>query len=84
MLKAETLESQLFKQFLENVKKAKGTKQDRKNRLRSSLPVLLIISLLRNCKFQYRIYLINNVSAETLTTGSMIPLATNSPPSQHE
>ena len=38
MLKAETLESQLFKQFLENVKKAKETKQDRKNRLRSPLP----------------------------------------------
>ena len=35
-----------------------------------------------NSKFRKKgkIYLINNVSAESLTTGLMIPMGTNSPP----
>ena len=43
--------------------------------------VLIIITLFRNCKliiYIYNIYLINHVSAETLTTGRMIPLETKS------
>jgi hypothetical protein len=40
----------------------------------------MIITLLSNCKFQQKIYLINHGSARTLTTGRKITSETNSIP----
>ena len=45
--------------------------------------ILVIITLFSNCKISITyIYLIKNVSADTLATGWMIPARTNSPPAE--
>jgi hypothetical protein len=44
--------------------------------------VLILITLLRDCEFQKQIYLINDGSAKTLTTGRMMHSITNSPPAE--
>ena len=65
MLIIKRLEKQLNKKSLGASKPVKGPKQDSQNRL-------ILITLFMNCKFQTEIYLINHVSAETLTIGRMI------------
>jgi hypothetical protein len=61
---------------------------DSHHRLRSHMPqvagtlVLIIIISFRICSFQSGIYLISHASAETLSTGRMIPLGTYSPPAE--
>jgi len=44
--------------------------------------VLLFISLCRDCKFKYQIYLVIHVTIESLTTGRKIPSGTNNPPAE--
>jgi hypothetical protein len=50
-------------------------------RKRSTL-VVIIFTLFRNCKFQWKIYLKIYVSAETVTTGRMIANGNKRPPTE--
>ena len=73
--KAKTFERQIIEVF--GRKKAKRPKQDDQNRLRSAMhkweePYLIIIMWFMNCKFRLKIYLINHVGAEALTTGGWL------------